>query len=52
MQAGVRGVPVPGSEALASFIPEIREEIVDPLLAAGHSVQAIRDLGGVDGLIF
>lgn len=41
---------VPGSEALASFIPELGEEIVGPLLAAGHSQQAIRDLAGVDGL--
>ena len=43
---------VPGSEVLASFIPEIREEIVDPLLAAGHSPEAIRDLGGIDGRIY
>lgn len=41
---------VPGSEALASFIPDLGEEIVAPLLAAGHSREAVRDLSGVDGL--
>lgn len=43
---------VPGSEALISFIPEIHEEIVAPLLAAGHPASSIRDLGGLDGLKF
>jgi mannose-6-phosphate isomerase len=41
---------VPGSEAIVSFIPEVREEIVAPLLAAGHAQESIRDLGGIDGL--
>lgn len=41
---------VPGSEAVISFIPELREEVIDPLLAAGHSREAIRDLAGLDGL--
>jgi hypothetical protein len=41
---------VPGSEAVVSFIPETREEIIDPLLGAGHSPEAIRDLAGIDGL--
>lgn len=43
---------VPGSEALVSFIPELREEVIGPLLAAGHAPEAIRDLAGIDGLPF
>jgi mannose-6-phosphate isomerase len=40
----------PGSQAVVSFIPDLAEEIIKPLRAAGHSDAAIRDLGGVDGL--
>ncbi|HLP40137.1 MAG TPA: type I phosphomannose isomerase catalytic subunit [Fibrobacteria bacterium] len=41
---------VPGSEAVVSFLPDAREEIARPLLEAGHDPEAVRDLGGVDGL--
>lgn len=41
---------VPGSEALVSFLPELREDVFAPLLAAGHAPEAIRDLAGIDGL--
>ena len=40
----------PGSEIIASFIPRLQADVIAPLLTAGYSPQAIRDLGGIDGL--
>lgn len=40
---------ISGSEAVVSFIPDLRQEIQSPLRAAGHAESAIRDLGGIDG---
>ncbi len=42
--------PMPGTEAILSFVPEISEEVVGPLIAEGYSAQAINRLGGARGL--
>ena len=41
---------VPGSDLLVSFLPVLEEEVFAPLKAAGHSDDAIRSLGGLEGL--
>jgi len=40
----------PGSEFLASFIPDLQEDVFTPLRAAGYSDMEIRNLGGLEGL--
>jgi len=40
----------PGSEFLASFIPDLMEEVFAPLRAAGYADEEIRELGGLEGL--
>jgi len=40
----------PGSSLLASFLPELEEDVFAPLRAGGYADKDIRELGGLEGL--